>query len=394
MVKQKLIQITTYFLMVILLTGCWDQINIEEHGFVVGSAIDKANDYSDENMNLSLTNQIVSPAGLGTPAGGGNNKSPFVNVTATGTSIFTINRNMVQEISRAPFYEHVRLLIVSEEVAREPEIFASILDIFIRDQEMRRGIKIMIAKNKAKELLEIKPEPEQLPVRYLDMISDNNYKSIDMIDPVTLGNVHDFLLNNKSYVLPKISLSENEVDYKGAAVFHGLNDNMVAELTAQETKGMNLVKGDVNGGVIKFKVEDHVMTFELEGAKSKIKIDPKDPKNMDISVNVEVEGRLAEMYGSKTLLDPSYLSKIEEKVAKKIEKLANQTIDKAQKEMKLDIFDFDKILKQKHYSIWKRIKKDWEDGENYFANSRIDVSADVQIRETGATNRAKGKRHE
>src|SRR5699024_6659414 len=105
-------------------------------------------------------------------------------------------------------------------------------------------------------------------------------------------------------------------------------------------------------------------------------------------------GNLAEMYGSKTLLASSYLAKIEEKIAEQIEQLAYQTIDKAQQEYKLDILDIDKTLIRKHYNVWEKIKKDWENGENYFSNSNIHVSADVKVRELGATDRAKDKEHQ
>lgn len=380
--------------MIIFLAGCWDQVNIEERGFVIGTAVDMADDDSNGHTNLALTNQIVSPAGLGTPSNDSSDETPYVNLTTIGESIFAINRQMLKETSRIPFYEHLRLAIVSEEVAHDPELFASMMDVFMRDQEMRRGIKVIIAEDKAKDVLKINPDPEKLPVMHIDMITENTYKSMDMINPVTLGNLHSYLLNNNSYVIPKITVLEDKVNYNGVAVFHGSNDKMVGSLNGHETKGMNLIKGGIKGGMIKFKVEDHIMAFDLDDAKSQIKIDTGNPKNMDIFITIETEGKLAEMYGSKTLLDPSYLEKMEEKVAERIEELANQVIEKAQNKFKLDILDINKVLKRKHYSTWEKVEKDWEKGENYFANSRIHVSAGVKVRETGATDRAKNKEHE
>src|SRR5699024_6349246 len=216
----------------------------------------------------------------------------------------------------------------------------------------------------------------------------------NMIKPVDLGEIYSYLLNESSYIIPKISINENRVNYNGAAVFNGLKDKMVGSLSGLETKGLNLMKGDINGGVINFKVEDHIMAFNLEGTKSKINVNTEDPKSMEVSINIKAEGDLAEMYGSKTLLNPSYIAKMEGKIAERIEQIAKQTIEKAQKEYELDILNIDEVLKRKHYPIWKKIKKDWEAGENYFANSRINVSADVQIREVGATDRAKSKEHE
>ncbi|MBU5466046.1 Ger(x)C family spore germination protein [Virgibacillus sp. MSJ-26] len=394
MTKRNLIQIIICFLLLVLSAGCWDQVNIEENGFVIGTAVDLSNNDSDGNINISLTNQIVSPDELGTPTNEGSENPPFINLTTTGDSIFEINRKMLKEISRVPFYGHSRLVIVSEKLAHNPELFASMLDVFIRDQEMRRGIKIIIAEGEAKNILDIDPKPEKLPVMHIDMITDNSYKSIEIIEPVTLGRLHDYLLHKNSYVLPKISINNDGIDYSGAAVFDGTNDKMVGTLNGLETKGMNLIKGDTKEGMIKFKVNNHIMAFDLERAKKRIDIKVEDPKNMEIFITIKAEGKLAEMYGSKTLSNPSYIKEMEDKISKKIEQLADLTIDKAQKELKLDILDIDKTLKEKHYGTWRKIHKDWENKKNYFSNSRIHVSADVKVREVGSTDRVKEKEHE
>src|SRR5699024_12123610 len=87
---------------------------------------------------------------------------------SSGESIFAINRKMLKETSRPPFYEQLRLLVISEEVALDGDLFASMLDLFIRDQEMRRIIKVIIAEDKAKDVLEVDPKPEKLPVVHVD----------------------------------------------------------------------------------------------------------------------------------------------------------------------------------------------------------------------------------
>src|SRR5699024_4815872 len=126
---------------------------------------------------------------------------------------------------------------------------------------------------------------------------------------------------------------------------------------ASETKGMNLIKGNMNGGYIKFEVDNHNMNFEIERTNSKMTLVSEDPKNMDIQINIKVEGRLAEMYGSKTHLDSSYLAKIESKIADKLKRLPNKNIEKAQNDPKIDVLDIDTVLIQRHNQIWKKINK-------------------------------------
>src|SRR5699024_12488064 len=97
--------------MLFLLTGCWDQVNIEEHGFIIGTAIDKVRDETDGDIKLSMTNQMVSPVGLGTPSSEGNDEEPFINLTTSGESIFAVNRKLLRTINRPPFYEYLSVLI-------------------------------------------------------------------------------------------------------------------------------------------------------------------------------------------------------------------------------------------------------------------------------------------
>src|SRR5699024_12286200 len=77
-----------------LLAGCWDEKNIEEHGFVVGTAIDQVDGQTKENLMIALTNEFVIPAGIGTPAEGGRERKALVNVTVHGQSRVRLGRHL------------------------------------------------------------------------------------------------------------------------------------------------------------------------------------------------------------------------------------------------------------------------------------------------------------
>lgn len=371
--------------LVLLLSGCWDQVNIEERGFVVGISIDMLGKQGDDNYNLNLTDQIVVPAGLG----GGGQKKAFTNIPASGESLFEISRKIASQTSRTPYYEHLQIIIVSEEIAQVPGLFASIMDIFIRDMEMRRSIKVMISEGEAKKMLEMEPESESIPAIYMDAVLESNAKTIEKVDPVEMGNIHQFLLTKGSYVLPFVLPEGNRIKNKGAAVIHGHTNKMVGVLTGDETKGLNLLTKSTNGGNIKFEIEDRLMIYEIQHTKSSIKIDVKDKHNIDISIEIDAEGSIVEMFGSKILLTPKRFKKIEKKVSERIEQLANQTLKKAQQELNADFFGFNDLLKQRHYDKWQNIKGDWDHGENLFANCTINVTANAIVRATGAADKTK-----
>lgn len=390
MVKKKKALLISCSL-IFFLTGCWDQVSIEERGFVIGVSVDLKEKTDGNNYKLTMTEQLVVPAGLGSPGQSGGATKPFTNITASGKSIFEISRKMAKQISRVPYYEHLKVIIISEEVAKAPRLFSSIMDIFIRDQEMRRSIKVVISEGKAKKLLEIKPASENLPAVYIESVMENNAKSIEVGNPVKMGNIHQFLLDRSSFSIPRVVPDENRLKTNGLAVFHGNDNKMIGMLNGKETKGLNLIKEKNKGGSVKFEIEDHLMVYEFQHTKSAIKIDVKNKDDITISIDIDAEGSVAEMFGSETLLKAKRFKEIEKKVSEKIEQLANQTIEKVQGELKADIFGFDNLMKQRHYDKWQKIKKNWDTGENIFANCKIKVSAKAYIRATGSSDKTKDK---
>src|SRR5690625_5879213 len=134
------------------------------------------------------------------------------------------------------------------------------------------------------------------------------------------------------------------------------------------------------------------MVYAIDQSNSSIKIDAKDPHDIKISVHIETEGKIQEMFGSKSLLDKKYMEEMEEQVDKRIKQLVTNTIEKAQNELKVDFFGFSSILRQRHYSIWKQIQENWERGDNLFSKSNITVSSNATILSIGATDRTKVKR--
>ncbi len=386
--SKRLFDFLLCLLLLVLLTGCWDNISIEERGFVVGSALDKSDEATDEQDQLILTNQFVIPSGISTNAmGGDSGSSAFVNLSATGDSIFAMDADMASLTSKIPFFEHLQLLVVSEDLIGTPNLFTNTLDVFIRDKQMRRGVNIIVAKD-AKSILDIQPENEKIPTVYIEDLLENSLEKASLFKPVSVGEIHEYLLTNSSFAIPKIKPLEHEVEYEGAVVYHGVEHKAVGSLDKVEMTALNLITTkDMHGGTLEFHYEEDLITFRIYNAKSKIKIDDQDPENIKIDINIGVEGGIAEVFGNKSLHEGKNIKGIEKAAAKKIEELVNDTVEKAQKELNADIFGFDDKMRQRHFQTWEKIKDNWEQGENYFAESDIQVTGKARVRTAGATDK-------
>ncbi|WP_018934134.1 Ger(x)C family spore germination protein [Gracilibacillus lacisalsi] len=376
----------------LLLTGCWDELPIDERGFVIGSALDMADKNTEGTYDITLTSQFVIAGNLSNPTqDGGEDQAAFKNISATGQSSFQLSREMLGLINLIPNYEHLKILIVSSDIAREPNLFSSVVDGFIRDHEMRRGIKVMVSEGDAKDVLNIQTETEPLPSRFIDKIMENSVKSLELIEPVRIGQLHRYLLDEDSYTLPLLTLSEDNVKYEGVAVFDGKSDHQVGTISGDDLKGFRLIKGNISNGMLLFHIDGQLMIYEMNAAKSSIKINADNPDNVKISISIDTEGAIAEMFGSRSLLDQAYMDKIEKQIAEKIEQIVTHTVEIAQQELEIDFFGFSNILREKHYDDWKKMKDDWDHGDKLFTQSTVDVSANAIVRTIGSSDKAKDK---
>ncbi|MYL40384.1 Ger(x)C family spore germination protein [Virgibacillus salexigens] len=382
----------------IFLTGCWDRVEIEDRGFVIGSAIDLKEKKPDGSYVLELTHQAAVPSEFGSPLkGGGGSKKAYSNISASGESLFELTRQMSTITSHALFFSHMQVLILSEELAKEPNLIANIVDYFIRDHEMRRSIKLVIADGGAKEILNSKVENEHLPALYLESLMDNAYKNTESMKPVHIGEVQEMLLGNQSFVIPKVNMTDkNYIQYKDAAAFQGMSHKMVDSLSDEESKGLNFLTQHNQGGPIKIKVDGQMVAVELSDIKPSIRLVNKHKNTAEIAITIDLEGRITERIGDMSVLNDAYLKKVKKAIEEKVKAMSYQVIAKAQDELHTDILGIGEFLYTYHYGFWSKVKDNWETGENYFSQSSIHVSTDVKIEMVGSADKVtntKGNRN-
>jgi spore germination protein len=394
-------KIAGFLLMLTLLTGCWDRIEIEDRGFVIGAAIDmpkkeEAEEKTEKEKEgdnrpkgkarFVVTYQFVIPGKLqgggGSGGSGGGNGDAFKNITSEGETLFEITRGMATRTSRSPFFPHIQLIVVSEEVARSKH-FANVLDFFLRDHEMRRGTQVMISKGEAKKVLEVKPQVEKLPVIYIQSVAQNSHKTARMVAPSRIGDIHEQLLAANSYVIQRIVASKEEVKIAGSAVFHGHDNVLVGWLGEEETEGLNFLKGEIKGGLLKVGVEDNLISYEIKGVKRKIKVDTRDKDNLTFTITMATEGNIPEALETESWSDDKVIKNVEKKVGEEIERITKDTIQKLQGEFKTDAIGLGRYLSKEYPDLWETIRNDWDRGENYFAKSTINVEGKAIIRNAG-----------
>ncbi|WP_078409882.1 Ger(x)C family spore germination protein [Priestia abyssalis] len=375
-----------------LLVGCWDRRELKELGIVVAIGIDKDPDTGD----IVFTSQVLNPSAL-KPEGGGT-EAPVTLITTKGDTVFKAIRNAQQEFDRKNFYAHNKVVVIGEHLAREGIL--PVLDGITRGREARGYVWLCVTKDRqAKDILGVKKHGvENVQANYLERILENQQFNFDTtvlqlndyykkslkggIHPVT--GALEMMEKSNSPVEEMSEKTSQHVKLSGGAVFK--EDKLVGFLSETEARGYNWIVGEVKSGVLSLPSlleEEKLVSIEIREASSKIK---PEIQGDEVSFNIEIEssGALVEQQGAGALetrkeqLD--YLKRLEKELEKLIEREVDNIIEKAQKELKTDIFGFGSTLNRKDPKKWNQVKDQWED-QFQNAGVKVRVHANIDTRE-------------
>lgn len=363
--KKKCIFIVILFFLIVNTTGCWNYIELDERAIVVAVGIDKA----DKEGEIMVTVQLLKPGELGTTTvkggdSGGKEKTVWV-ISSTGKTIFEAIRDFTMESDRKLYFQQNRLVVFSEEIAREGVL--PIMDMFIRDPEMRSRTKILVCKGKASEVLKGESELENIPASGIEKLIENRVAT----SKTSEINMHEFMVKLASKTTSPIAtkielLNENNKDeppgikVSGSAAFK--EDKFVGWLDRTETRGLLWIINEITSGIIVVESPSNKnkhLSFEILKASSKIKPELRDGKVI-IVIDIEEEGTLGEQEVSTDLSTQDMLKDLEELKADAIEKEIRTCLVKAQKELKSDIFGFGEKIYRSLPKEWKNLEKNWD----------------------------------
>jgi spore germination protein len=392
--KNKIIFAILLAVLIITSTGCWDRREIEELGFVVGIAIDSPgnNNPADKtdhteygsrgNPPIVITQQYAIPKALaGGEKGSSSKKLPYANISVEGSSITRIIENFNNVVGRTPDYDHLKVIIISDEVSRSFNLY-KLLNALLRHPEMVRTVKIFISEGNARSVLDIASQTEDLPAFNLNMVSRNIKEASNMAPSTLFGEISKKMAAGVSFNLQRVAVHRDIVDVSGTAVVKSGENKLTGWLDEDETEGFNWLTGKTNGGALQ-TVDDRTgqtIVFRINRVVSKIKPAASDSQ-ISFNVKVELEGGIAEDWLlSADAFNQEFIERLEKAFEKALINRIAKTLDKMQKELKVDTAGFGKQLSIKYPEVWNEVENNWDE---QFSRVPIDVSVKIDIREFG-----------
>lgn len=402
------------------LTACGDANEIDNAIYPIVVGIERGTNYK---IRVVIQYQTYKGGGGGTSqsqkTGKGDEKDQNQvegsNIHAIEASSFLEAINLFNiAVSRKVSLTHTKMLVISEEFAREGiEKYAAPIrrfreirpamqmvvvngdvESFIRDNKANIGESL----SKADELMltqsrehgffpmvtfhdfyEAMVSPYNEPYAIYAGLNNTNLPSLNQPENIAekSSNIqeHSFLPGEA----PRTGVAKRE--FAGCAVFAG--GKMVGTLESYETRYLLMVTGKFNRGImtsIDKRDPQSVVPLEIRlGRKPKISVKIQDGKPQ-IIVDLKLEADLGAVQSRIQYEDINMITELNNTAKETIEKGVKRTIEKTQKELKSDVFGFGFYAAKNFTTIQEFAAYNWL---TKYPDAEVNVTVDFNIRRTG-----------
>lgn len=367
--------ITSFFIN----TACWDKQEMESRAYITAMGIDKI---EGDNAGFNVTYEYPNLRAVGK---NGQGEPGFV-INESGKILSKINRELGTIIEKDVFFNHLRVIIIGEELAKDKVKFSQTLEIFNRTAITGRKVIILIATGRAEDILNSNIIGDSLLGRYISDLSER--KTIG--GKYYISNINHLfkdLYRSKIGLVGKITPKKNNLVVEGSSI---IKDRKLVEFLNQEDTSSILILTE--------KIYNDEVTIIKDSGKyivnymvSEYKVE-KDVKVKDGNINfiydVRAEGYIDEYLNPNTietdsdLLDNKIIKDIEKQLNEKIKKNITSTIDKLQNEIGIDVLKVEDYMMKKEPELWDRVKDNWDDE---FKEIEFTVNVNTQVRRIGLT---------
>lgn len=366
-------------LLLFVLSGCWDRVEINDLAIVTGMGIDK----TDEG-DIELSVQIANPkamASSGSSSGGQSSGDPIVVNTVTGKTIFDARSKLQEGLSRQFFEGHNRVIFISKELAEDG--IKKHVDFFARFPSPRLRANVFIVDSKASDILKV---PCDFELNSAEVARELAKLKIGL--NITTKDLLQQLANESgSIALPIITAEENPAGKKGlrlsgSAIFK--KDKMVGQIDSALTRGVLWIRNKIEMSSVTLEPENTEGYISFELLRSSTELIPT-IKNGEwkMIVNITTEDDVVENETNLDILDTKITNKLEKQLEQKVKDRIQDTLDYVQKELEADIFGFGEAFHHKFPKQWEKEKDKWEEK---FPKLEVEINGEAYIRRPGRSN--------
>lgn len=372
----KMKRISCIFIIVMclmVLSGCWDKVEINDRAFVLGMGIDLKENSDDFMMSLAIPNL---PVITGQSSGG----EPAFVKEVTDQSILGAFKKMSTRVNKQINIENLQVIVFGIDLLSDPTKVKEVFDHFERNPSYSRNLPVVVSRSTANEILNIKPEGSQVVGGYIGGIYKNNSQYVSIFNKMFLGEMlKEALEYNGTFIIPEVTGENNEVMLGGSAVMKEFE--FQGWLNESEVRSIAWVREGAKDTQVNFEFMGTAIPFVFTNSEQKVYFDLKD-NHLFITIDIFTEGEVTEFifYEEELLTDEEYIQLMENSLALEMENEIEAVIRRMKNEFKADLLRLNETLKIKDKDLYLQTKDNWDE---YFSASDVDVNVEVKVRRFG-----------
>lgn len=389
----KIRKILPALLISILLTGCWDNVEIDRKAFVSTIAVDlgknikerdslkalKPTDaFSERPLDiLNVTYGFPDIRNMDKEKGAAKELA----ITVGGYSMTDTYFKALAESSRTLYFSHSKVLFLSDELFKYPEVAKEVMDYIEREPSLNRTIIMAIVEGKAEDYVNFKPLMEENIQNYIVSLMGNSSKNGSMY-PVSLNSYIDMSTKSSTNMLPLFRLQEGnkKLVLSGMAL---IKDFQIAGyLNDKQVTDIQLLRGDIGSCKKVIYKDGHPVDYNIRDVSTKVDMKLVDDK-LVLDYKIITEGTIKGYFTDANLFDKDLITELQnnfnESMEKELVSVASMTKDK----MKIDILNVEEKLRKYHPKLWGTLQSRWPEA---LYNAEVRVNVENYIRTVGLTN--------
>lgn len=362
--------------MTIVLTSCWSKFELTERAFVMGVALDLA-----DNGKLEMLTQVYRPSSTEIGKSTSTIVGSSVNIKTSDDTIMEAIRDIPIHLGRKAQWSHMRVIIIGEKLARSRNLIQT-LDLFYRDHEPRNSVSLMISKGRAARLFEKAPLIEQTSSQQFLRTSESSYKnSAKTHDTTLLDLVRRMKSAHKDFAVAYVYEDSKTTQFFSAAGLALLENGVMKDvLPASKVEGFLMLSNEYRSGSVEIPCPGssaEMETAEVLSLHSRLK---PTIRGDDIHLSIRIQGDI-----TINELKCTKIASVEEEdvfvhaIENRLKGQATDTLAFLQKR-KLDAFGLGNLIYRSNPKAWARMKSDWN---SRFAEIPVDIEVKMKLISNG-----------
>ncbi|RSD20517.1 Ger(x)C family spore germination protein [Mesobacillus subterraneus] len=399
----NLAKLTIWISLILALTGCWDKKELDQKAYVIGIGLDP----HEQEGKIKVTYLIANPEVGSQQTGGGTQEAPQEIITLIADDFITSRNTANTVISKEISYDLLRLIMVSESLAKKPDFIRWIYSA-AKDREIKRSTELLVTKESAQKFISNnKPKLETRPHKFFEFMIGRGKETglipdTDLNDFFRIAETDSDLflaiyattekengnhnLSDDNFMAGEIHIEgqTNDAQFIGSAVFkEGI---MIGKITGEETRISSLLDPTLYLQDFKTTFQDPFNErYRLSVRFSKIRNNVYKFKQQSGRTIIDIKVPLF----IEILTDPSMINyaknkkkvdELKESMTVKIEENLNKFIKKTQEELKGDTFHLSIPVRREFGTLKEFRDYDWMKS---YPDAEINVSVDIRFGEFG-----------